>query len=72
MSPSACRATLGLLFGGPPTQPIDFVGRHERLTDDLCTALPLAGEAFDAAALRGYQPVNATDYERPPSAHTGP
>jgi hypothetical protein len=60
---------LGLLFGefiGPPTQPIDFVGRYERLTDDLCTALRQAGETFDEAALREYQPVNATDYQRHP------
>ena len=29
---------------GEPDAPIDFIGRYERLTDDLCTALRLAGE----------------------------
>jgi hypothetical protein len=60
---------LGLLFGefiGPPEQPIDFIGRYERLTDDLCIALRLAGQTFDEPALRAYEPVNATDYERHP------
>lgn len=60
---------LGLLFGefiGPAERPIDFIGRYERLTDDLCEALSLAGESFDEQALRAYKPVNASDYERHP------
>jgi hypothetical protein len=65
---------LGLLFGefiGPPDRPIDFIGRYERLTDDLCMALNVAGEAFDEQALRAVAPVNATDYKRFP-AHYRP
>lgn len=60
---------LSLLFGefiGPREQPIDFIGRYERLTDDLCEALRLGGEPFDEDALRAYRPVNTTDYARHP------
>lgn len=60
---------LGLLFGefiGPAERPIEYIGRYERLTDDLCTALTQAGETFDEQRLRAQRPVNATDYERHP------
>jgi hypothetical protein len=60
---------LSLLFGefiGPVERPIDFIGRYERLTEDLCTALRLAGESFDERVVRAHRPVNATDYERHP------
>jgi hypothetical protein len=58
---------LNLLFGefiGSAERPIDYIGRYERLTDDLCAAL--AGESFDEQALRAREPVNATDYARHP------
>jgi hypothetical protein len=61
---------LGLLFGqfiGPPDKPIDFIGRYERLADDLCAALRLAGEVFDEDTIRAVAPVNTTDYERFPA-----
>jgi hypothetical protein len=51
-------------FIGPAAQPIDFIGRYERLSDDLALALRLAGEPFDEAALRSYPPRNVGDYER--------
>ena len=35
-----------------------FVGRHERLLEDLETALTPAGESFDARRLREVHPVN--------------
>lgn len=49
-------------FVGPPGREIDFICRHERLADDLCTALSLAGEPFDEHALRAHPPVNTSEY----------
>jgi Sulfotransferase family len=48
-------------FVGPPERPISFVGRYERLVDDLVTGLRLAGEDFDETTLRSYEPVNIGD-----------
>lgn len=39
-------------FVGPPEAEIAFVGRYERLVDDLVMALRLAGQDFDEGALR--------------------
>ncbi|PXX57629.1 tetratricopeptide repeat protein [Nocardia tenerifensis] len=47
-------------YTGPPCAPIDFVGRTERLADDLVRLLRLAGADFDEAALRATPPVNTT------------
>jgi hypothetical protein len=49
-------------FVGPPGNEIDFICRHERLADDLCAALRLAGEPFDERALRAHPPVNTSEY----------
>ncbi len=49
-------------FVGPPGEEIDFICRHERLADDLCMALRLAGEPFDETALRAHPPVNTSEY----------
>lgn len=54
-------------FVGPPENEISFVGRHERLVDDVCQALRIAGETFDERTLRSYPRVNASDY-RPKQA----
>ena len=48
-------------FCGPPARPIQFVGRYERLVDDLERALALAGARFDSRALRAEPPHNAAD-----------
>jgi hypothetical protein len=57
-------------FVGPPGQEIDYICRHERLTDDLCTALKLAGETFDERALRAQSPINTSDYGPSPARYT--
>lgn len=51
-------------FTGPPDAPINFVGRHESLVDDLVRALSLAGEEFDEVGLRAVPPANRNDYTR--------
>ncbi|HTQ98623.1 MAG TPA: hypothetical protein VMH83_01475 [Candidatus Acidoferrum sp.] len=57
-------------FVGPPGQEIDFIGKYESLTDDLIRALQLAGEGFDAAAIRALPPANASDKQRFPAEFT--
>jgi hypothetical protein len=49
-------------FVGPPERPIDFIGRFERLADDLVLALRRAGEPFDEQALRSCPPANVGEY----------
>jgi hypothetical protein len=52
---------LGVLFErfiGPEERPIDFIGRHEHIADDLSRALKQAGEPFDEVALRATPPQN--------------
>jgi hypothetical protein len=57
-------------FVGQRGQEIDFIGRHERLADDLCLALTLAGEDFSEARLRSHPPVNRTDFRRYQARYT--
>jgi hypothetical protein len=57
-------------YVGPPDAEIGFVGRFERLADDLCLALRLAGEEFAEDRLRSQPRVNATDYARCPALYT--
>jgi hypothetical protein len=45
-------------YVGPPERSIEFVGRFERLADDLVHALTEAGEPFDERRLRETPPVN--------------
>jgi hypothetical protein len=45
-------------------QVIEFVGRFERLIEDLCVALALAGENFDPVQIRAVPPVNVTNKAR--------
>jgi hypothetical protein len=45
-------------FTGPPDAPVSFVGRYERLVDDLAGALTRAGQPFDEQALRAFPPRN--------------
>jgi hypothetical protein len=54
---------------GPPSAPIDYIGRYETLADDLVRALAMAGEELDEPALRAYPPDNVSDYERFPAAY---
>jgi hypothetical protein len=54
---------------GPPSSPIDFIGRYEALADDLVRALRQAGEEFDEPALRAYPPDNVGDYARFPAVY---
>ena len=49
-------------FVGPPDAEVTFVGRHERLVDDVCLALRLAGEPFHEPTLRDFPRVNVSDY----------
>lgn len=49
---------------GPPSRPIEFIGRFESLSGDLIRALREAGEEFDEAVLRSHPPDNVNDYER--------
>jgi len=48
------------LFVGPRDAEIDFVGRYERLEDDVVSALRAAGQDFDEEALRSFPPINVT------------
>ena len=45
-------------FVGPPDGEIDFIGRYERLVDDLVLALRLAGQDFDEKVIRSMPPIN--------------
>lgn len=57
-------------FVGPPEAPIEFVGRYENLVEDLVTALSLAGEHFDAAAIRTLPPYNVSNKQKAPANYT--
>jgi hypothetical protein len=50
--------TLFNAFLGIPNRPVDFIGRFERLEDDLARGLRQAGLEFDEASLRSVAPVN--------------
>jgi tetratricopeptide (TPR) repeat protein len=47
-------------YVGPPGREIDFVGRHERLAEDLHRFLALVGEDVDPADLDAGTRINAT------------
>jgi hypothetical protein len=57
-------------FVGTTGDEIDFVGRHERLADDLVAALRSAGEGFDESALRAHPHANVSDYDKAPAIYT--
>lgn len=57
-------------FVGPPEAPIEFVGRYECLVEDLVKALTLAGESFDAGAIRTLPPYNVSDKQKAPASYT--
>jgi hypothetical protein len=56
-------------FVGYPSPAVDFVGRFECLTDDLCTALTLAGECFSERALMEFPRQNVSDYTSFPALY---
>jgi hypothetical protein len=58
------------LYIGPPERPISYIGRFERLVEDLVRALHQAGEPFDEAALRSHPRENVGDYARHPARYT--
>ena len=51
------------LYVGAPDREIAFVGRFERLVDDLVLGLTRAGETFDETAIRATPPVNVGRYD---------
>lgn len=55
---------------GPVGACVDFVGRQERLLDDLLRALAMAGEPHDAECIRAVAMANVSDAGRP--AEYGP
>ena len=57
-------------FVGWPNEEIDFVGRFERLTEDLIRALQLAGESFDPEEIKKVPPENQSDYRQHPAVYT--
>jgi hypothetical protein len=57
-------------FTGPADRQIEFVGRYERLLDDLVQALRAAGVTFDEAKLRGFPPTNVSSREIPAECST--
>jgi hypothetical protein len=57
-------------FVGPVEAPIEFVGRYENLVEDLVTALTLAGERFDASAIRTLPAYNVSDKQKAPASYT--
>ena len=57
-------------FVGTAAHPIDFIGKYENLTEDLVSALQLAGERFDANAIRALPPYNVSDKQAFPADFT--
>ena len=57
-------------FVGTPEAPIEFVGRFENLVEDLVQALTLAGESFDAQAIRQLPPSNVSNKSKAPAVYT--
>ena len=56
-----CPGVVGRMFD-QYTEGCDFVGRHESLQGDLCRALELAGEEFDADRLLATPPANQSSF----------
>ena len=54
-------------YAGPTDNPVDFVGKQERLVEDLVLLLNNRGERFDEHALRSTEARNMTS-TRPPVA----
>jgi hypothetical protein len=54
---------------GPPSRPIEFIGRFEMLVDDLVRGLREADENFDEQILRSHPPDNVNDYARFPAVY---
>jgi hypothetical protein len=48
-------------FVGPREEEIDFIGRYERLEDDVVAALRAVDQDFDEEALRSFPPINVTE-----------
>jgi hypothetical protein len=61
-----CPGYVSRLYGWYAAPEIDFVGKQERLTDDLAEVLRRLGRAFDADRLRAQPPVNVSDRSHAP------
>jgi hypothetical protein len=57
-------------YVGPREAPIEFIGHFENLVEDLVQALTLAGESFDATAVRQLPPSNVSDKKKAPAVYT--
>jgi hypothetical protein len=57
-------------YVGPAHAPIEFIGRYEDLVEDLVRALTLAGEQFDAEAIRQLPPSNVSNKVKAPADFT--
>lgn len=51
-------------FVGEAGNEIDFIGKYENLVEDLISALTMAGEVFDAEAIRKTAPYNVSSKAR--------
>jgi hypothetical protein len=56
-------------FVGRAGEEIDFIGRSERLMEDLIRGLQLAGESFQPEDVRKVPPLNESDYRRHPAVY---
>lgn len=57
-------------FVGRPGEEIDFIGKSERLMEDLIRALQAAGESFEPEEVRKVPPVNESDYRQHPAVYS--
>jgi hypothetical protein len=57
-------------YVGPPGSEIEFIGRQERLVEDLVTSLRQAGEQFDENTIRNLERANVSDRLRFPAVLT--
>ncbi|MGH7319538.1 MAG: hypothetical protein ACRELA_07925 [Candidatus Rokuibacteriota bacterium] len=57
-------------YVGPPGRDIEFIGRYERLADDLIAVLKMAGEHVDEDAIRRCPPQNVSNQSLFPAEYT--
>ena len=57
-------------FLGEGEMGIEFVGKYENLVEDLISALKIAGEIFEADAIRNLPPCNVSNKVKFPAVYT--